>query len=359
MSGDFLTVTFIGLAFHDATRFPLAPDRATLIEEAWERHFAAMVPPPQQWDARKCWGLGCPLMTLRPTEQHWIPLLALNGTSVTSGQRVMTTPLAATYDVGDCPTNAQKEIPRHSCELFTETKRFHSDLENELEPEGFFAWLQSKLQFDSIFGRGSNDIRISTAAHNSARFPVISPAGVVRNRKHEVVDRIVDGGYFENYGALSAMELASAVRAIESKLKPFVLVVSNDPVSPSDKVDEREFDARDAEFLSSAWSPIMAVANVRTARGTLAVERLRADLRRLVPECTHSTAHVKVFRQTVDGQNGKGRARAVSMSWWLSRPIQIFLHQQVGTDTDASSANREQINRVWNALGETDCASSH
>jgi hypothetical protein len=358
MSGDFLTATFVGLAFHDVTRFPMTPDRATLLEEAWERHFAAMVPPPAGREASKCWGLSCPLMMLRPTEQQWIPLLVLNGTSVTSGRRIMTTPLAATYDVSDCPTNAQKEIPRHSCELFTQTKRFHSDLENEWEPEGFFAWLQAKLQLDSILGRVSNDIRISTAAHNSARFPLISPAGVVRNRKHEVVDRIVDGGYFENYGAVSATELANAVRAVEPKLKPFVLVISNDPGVPPEMEDEREFDARDAEFLSTVWSPIMAVANVRTARGTLAVEKLRAELRKLVPECAHSTAHVKVFRQTVEGLTGGERARAVSMSWWLSRPIQIFLRQQVDTETDSAKANREQLDRVWNALGDADCLPS-
>jgi hypothetical protein len=35
-----------------------------------------------------------------------------------------------------------------------------------------------------------------------------------------VVDQIVDGGYFENYGALGAMELAQAVHAIEPKLVP-------------------------------------------------------------------------------------------------------------------------------------------
>ena len=59
---------------------------------------------------------------------------------------------------------------------------------------------------------------LSTAAHNSARFPIISPAGEIRNRQHQIVDRIVDGGYFENYGALGAMELAQAIRAIEPKL---------------------------------------------------------------------------------------------------------------------------------------------
>ncbi len=54
----------------------------------------------------------------------------------------------------------------------------------------------------------------STAALNSARFPFISPAGTIRDTE-EIADRIVDGGYFENYGALSAKELALAVHAYD------------------------------------------------------------------------------------------------------------------------------------------------
>ena len=73
-------------------------------------------------------------------------------------------------------------------------------------------------------------MRLSTAAHNSARFPIVSPPGSIRNREHHIVDRIVDGGYMENYGALGALESAQAIRAVESKLAPFVLVVSNDPI---------------------------------------------------------------------------------------------------------------------------------
>ena len=52
------------------------------------------------------------------------------------------------------------------------------------------------------------DVRASTAAHNSARFTYISPAGDLGDKHGSVID----GGYFENYGALSALELARAAR---------------------------------------------------------------------------------------------------------------------------------------------------
>jgi hypothetical protein len=53
------------------------------------------------------------------------------------------------------------------------------------------------------------DVRASTAAHNSARFPYVSPAGNLGSDGGSVID----GGYFENFGALSALELAHAAMA--------------------------------------------------------------------------------------------------------------------------------------------------
>ena len=48
------------------------------------------------------------------------------------------------------------------------------------------------------------------------------------------------------------------------------------------------------------------------------------------PNCGRVTAHIRVwpqFRPTNVGEEEK-ISRPVSMSWWLSRPIQILLHQQ-------------------------------
>jgi hypothetical protein len=73
------------------------------------------------------------------------------------------------------------------------------------------------------------DVRASTAAHNSARFTYISPAGDLGNKRGSVID----GGYFENYGALSALELARAARLelIDEKpgIKLIILMISSDP----------------------------------------------------------------------------------------------------------------------------------
>jgi hypothetical protein len=176
---------------------------------------------------------------VRPQESHWIPLLVLNGVSSATGRRILTTVLSNDYQPRNtCPvagamksdadtkSNASPTLksavssPIRACAIFLESARFHDLLANDNPPnmlariQRLAVWDYVRNQLPFFTPRELDDIRLSTAAHNSARFPIISPAGEIRNRKHQIVDRIVDGGYFENYGALGAIELAQAIRAI-------------------------------------------------------------------------------------------------------------------------------------------------
>jgi hypothetical protein len=93
----------------------------------------------------------------------------------------------------------------------------------------------------------NSDVRLSTAAHNSARFSYISPAGNLQSATSPIHNRgyIIDGGYFENYGALTALELArKAIDAVDpdygkpghrSKIKPVILQISSDPTLKEDR----------------------------------------------------------------------------------------------------------------------------
>ena len=49
------------------------------------------------------------------------------------------------------------------------------------------------------------DIRLSTAAFLSARFPIVTPAAMVRSQGRKI--RLVDGGYFENSGAATLLDV--------------------------------------------------------------------------------------------------------------------------------------------------------
>lgn len=386
MSGDFLTPAIIGLAFHDTLPFLGRTDRARLLEQSWERRFAEVLAPEDQRVPRlPCANpLQCPFLMLQPTADHWIPLLLINGTSVQTGRRIVTTALSPTYDAkpGRCPT-AHDLTDSGKCLLLNQTMFFH-DLINGEEKEnnkndlkvGFWAWIRLMTNFDYLHGRKLDDVSISTAAHNSARFPVVSPPGAVRNHKHEVVDRIVDGGYFENYGALTALELAQAIRAVNENLAPFVLVISNDPninvdheddeKGPSAREDSKTINSDPAQFLPDVSDTLETFLQSWDSRATLAVGQLRAAQFRELPQCDVRVSHVRVWPQTTEDSDG---TRAVSMSWWLSEPVQRHLHQQTEHELGQSEAwelntacppagkndnkNCPPLKKVWKALTAT------
>ena len=89
------------------------------------------------------------------------------------------------------------------------------------------------------------------------------------------------------------MELAQALRALEPKLAPFVLVVSNDP---DEDPDLTKVDVADDAVLADISVPIAAVANTRTSRGRLAVGQLESAMDSIARhDCGGGTAHVRVW----------------------------------------------------------------
>ncbi|MFG1480943.1 hypothetical protein V5F53_20135 [Xanthobacter sp. V4C-4] len=327
-SGDYLTAAFFGLAFHDQVQAFLE-DRAALLEQSWERRFAEVVTPPDAAMARR---MAAPFLAKERDPSHWVPFLVLNGTSVETGQRIVTTDLQPTYSTRrPCPSGGA----RSECPLFTHAIDFHGLVRADL------------------------DVRLSTAALNSARFPVISPPGSIYQVEKDVVDRIVDGGYFENFGAASALELAQALVDVAPQLAPFILVISNDPGSTL--TEERTAravvvpDAAEHVWFSEATSPIGAIGTVRSGRGRLAVAEAGRWLEeRFGTGCRSNLAHIKVWPEALDGTCPVGVAtpkaiRDVSMSWWLSKPVQMNLREQLEHTGDRCN-NDAAVAAVWQAL---------
>jgi hypothetical protein len=375
-SGDFLSAVFFGFAFNDMLPFGPWRDRAAVLEDSWDDRYQALITRADKAaDPPKCKGLTCPFLALRPRVGHWIPLLALNGTSEATGGRVVTTPLATTYTPdanADCPTSRNQ----FGCVLFADADRFHDLLTYDTTPGGWFGGFERRLLNWFYAGEVLDDVQLNTAAHNSARFPFISPAGTVRNRQQIIVDRIVDGGYFENYGALGAKELALAVHAVQPALAPFVLVISNDPddlLDPASDADtsvgEEQRQARRAarveqraaqikkaraavdgnEPVTDLVTPVTTVANTRTAHGILGVDQLHSSLRGAMPGCDVRMIHVRVWPQQQETSN---RSRAVSMSWWLSTPVQRHLHQQTEENKNENK-NDLRLKNVWEVMNAT------
>ena len=114
----------------------------------------------------------------------------------------------------------------------------------------------------------------------------------------------MDGGYFENSGATTALEILTAMRsgagALWPKLKPIVLMISNDPKEGKEPEPRR--------FLKEASSPIVALLNTRGARGSYSREALEDFFPAQPKECREERF------QKIDLKGVRG----VPLGWALS-----------------------------------------
>ena len=176
-----------------------------------------------------------------------------------------------------------------------------------------------------------------------------------------LVDRIVDGGYFENYGALSAKELALAVHAVAPQLRPLVIVISNDPGDLLDPADDATHDQQGpprphvaaGELLTEAHTPIMTFANARIAHGVLAVDQLWTTLHTAIPDCNKLLIKVRIWP---DGD------KPLSMSWWESPLVQRQIHRQTEQGPDPNqergadkNQNRSHLETIWQEMQASSC----
>jgi hypothetical protein len=248
LSGEFLAPTVASMLYPDLAQrllpVRLLPDRAGALEEAWQARW-------DQVEGLGGAGLDTPLSTLvGQTQQGWQPALLLNSTHVESGKRVIASNIK---------------------------------LENSDD--------QFQDAVDLIRLLGDKDVRLGTAALNSARFTYVSPPGTLPCGLWQTPcnGHVVDGGYFENFGAVTALQ---ALRAADSQweksgksnaIRPIVILISNDVNLVRDKdrkvrrvIEEQNQPAElpNDRFAMESLGPVYALLHVRDARGILAAKAL-------------------------------------------------------------------------------------
>ncbi|WP_242463931.1 hypothetical protein [Thiococcus pfennigii] len=124
-------------------------------------------------------------------------------------------------------------------------------------------------------GYSTRDALLSAAAGASARFTYVSPAGSLKvsEREKDQKIRVVDGGYFDNSGATTALELLDQIG--DSRVFPILVLISNSPQgtpicqgrhSPDlAALKEAAIGPPADDFLSEVLSPVLALLNARTA----------------------------------------------------------------------------------------------
>ncbi|MEA2870199.1 MAG: hypothetical protein QOH67_175 [Hyphomicrobiales bacterium] len=318
-------------------------DRAALLENSFSNWF-------DKATAHK----GSPIFgrafgSFGPRQGDWRPLLIFNGTSAITGRRVLTSHISAHHSVQINDVEKQFRLFQDSYDV-RELYRLPFE-----DPAKCIKFDSNEAPAKPLNPFGERDFSLATAVTNSARFPVISPAGTVSCERpdpgflgrignfftggnREIIDHIVDGGYFENFGATSAMNLARALETFG--LAPVVLVISNNPTAGraaenllADACAPLPPDITDDSWLGKVVRPAGALYQTRDARGSYAVRDLVWSLR--TPQargvgCKASGTSGPAFHVTVFGEQGSwGRSKAVSMSWWLSKAVQQFIDYQI------------------------------
>ncbi|PYI93364.1 MAG: hypothetical protein DME97_06415 [Verrucomicrobia bacterium] len=250
---DFLSPALGSMLYPDFIQrflpFPVAYfDRGRALELGWERGWE------QVMGNNRLAGSFVELW--KPGVREWMPALFLNGTSVEKGHRIITTNLRLTNvfldaeDAADTLASGKLPATKATC-----------------------------------------NIPLSTAADMSARFTYVSPAGRFRGGTH-----VVDGGYFENSGAITALEIVQriddwcdheGIRNVDVK----VIMISNDPRKPSLSIapakpgPESNAPGRTepvtdrGAFLGDVMAPVYALLNTRDARGVYAQKAIRREQR--------------------------------------------------------------------------------
>ena len=175
----------------------------------------------------------------RPDAATDVPVMLLNSTSVQLGRRVVTSPYR--WPLADVSVEEQDPIDFHAL-----TRR---------------------------------DVSVATAVHNTARFPYISAAGRMRAANGENLGHLVDGGYFENTGADTLIDLLRYLKRSASPLSVrfIAVVILNTP--PGEHLnDPTRIPWRETASLGELFSPLRALLQTRLARGDLALRRLRESL---------------------------------------------------------------------------------
>ncbi len=221
LARDFLSPTIAAMLFQDLFQrflpFPVGYfDRARSLEKAWESAWER-----EQKNDRFARRFGD---LWQSDEALAVPALFLNGTNVATGKRMVMSNLSLSSgfeDVFELQTVLRRAVP------------------------------------------------LSTAVDMSTRFPYVSPAGRI-----DAPDSlfIVDGGYFENSGAATLLEVLQEVqrganaRGLSARIVPIVIVISNDPEQPDEGVPTAS-EVDEGEFLKEATAPLSTMLSTRDARG--------------------------------------------------------------------------------------------
>lgn len=169
-------------------------------------------------------------------------------------------------------------------------------------------------------------LRLSTAVLLNARFPAISPIAILGETAESGPLHVVDGGYADNCGTLTAAEVAEELAAsagrlgLADRIRTVAIVITDEPVPLNDResrADRRQRAGIVGTAAGALLSPFETLDHVRKA---------------------FSKRHGKSLAALIHGQGGEvldGFALKASriefpLGWMLAPGTRSALTQQIG-----------------------------
>lgn len=128
-------------------------------------------------------------------------------------------------------------------------------------------------RFSNVIPEGCNfDVTLATAAHLSARFPLVSPPGTVNFAQsdkcpNEVLGPYVDGGYFDNSGAAAVIPIIQSLKSQGIDRKIVVLHIMY-------RGQEHGLDSQGLGPLFNLTTPLDAAIRARQVHSSTPLEQL-------------------------------------------------------------------------------------
>jgi hypothetical protein len=368
---DRLAMILAAMLFGDATQtiFPTpvaAWDRSLGLELAFENHRAPEAEHPIRLDASFYLSQDPELnpdYTLpspsRTTPGHAAPYLVLNTTEVNNGRRHILSPFRIPEEI--TLTKAGSKTRGHGqASINLSDADFH-------EP-----WLQRPSQMKPL------DIRFSTAAGLSARFPVISPHGFFPESRYR---RFIDGGLYDNSGAVTAKEVLDGITIALSQFNPDhplsgvsesdfadlkkmaklikfhpIAIVDQQAVSLDSSYADAEVLAQKRPIRWLSWAPMDAIFSTREARLQKAVDLLDQDPQILAPglegpalaQGPRRVLLRKQFRLAGHPQP----VFSIPLGWKLSCQARAFINDQLQPLPPTTESLTDPANPPWDTDGQ-------
>jgi hypothetical protein len=191
------------------------------------------------------------------------------------------------------------------------------------------------------------DVRIATAINNTARFPYLEPFGEmlpVGPKPHQV-GSLVDGGYFENEGLQTALDLAYWLMAQSPdgrKVLPIIVQATGDGEADVGSADIMTCgNASDGAFIPDdqhralqILAPLMGLDHVRGGHSAVLLRQAHDQF------CGEPPRFVHFYLPADDGT-------PIPLNWLLSDKAARFIWSAF---TDDQVSNAKELDRLGKAL---------